>query len=353
MGLMKQWLGRLGAGAGVAGLALTLATPGAAHADLATPKGASAGETTSDGYRAVAVDLRYDYDPGLALSLPRPPALCWWEEWPGTPYGDATDPEDVKDYWFERGGRPTGHAYAGLLSVDSEDEFDRAIDAETRGDDVTWYSMRTNGAPTDLAGRAEVLTKANCTHQNPTRYDGEPVMVTLRWFPAGNPPEPKIDPEVLAEYAYRVMRLEEPTLEWNPKIRVRAGAAMVNLPTWVWVDDTDSVGVRQVQATAGDVTVTVVARTDGIRVSWPDGARSCTSDRATQQWAPGVPESQACTVEFTRTSGDEGIAVRTRSEWRAEWTSNTGDSGDLPGRALGAVTTIRVASSQALVTEVN
>lgn len=82
---------------------------------------------------------------------------------------------------------------------------------------------------------------------------------------------------------------------------------------------------------------------------------TCSADEATQAYSASADESSACTVTFTRPSpkGSGGFDVVTSVGWTASWTSNTGRSEGLPGRTITGNTPIRVAQSQALVTQVD
>lgn len=329
---------------------------GAAVPANAGVEGGGGGESTEDGYRAVAVSVSGDVSTTARARVPLPPALCWWEPWS---QGGAVDPDDaqaVKDYYMEviRPGY-AGHSSAGHLSVASQDEFDRAIARDEVGDGVTWYGLRWRSDLPNDGTQQQVMLDNGCTVANERLYEGQQVAISLQWFPFRQPPEPRIDAETLAEYAYDVMNLQEPTLDWNPRIGSRGNAALLNLPTWVWVDESGAVGDKEVVATAGDVTVRVTAQANGLSVSSPAGAAQCSTEQARRSYGPDVPASSACLLDFTRASYgfDEGFPVRATAAWRAEWTSNVGESGTLPGRTVGAVTSIPVVGSQALVTGVD
>jgi hypothetical protein len=70
--------------------------------------------------------------------------------------------------------------------------------------------------------------------------------------PGQTPPMPRIPPRILAEYAYNHMLIPAPALTTSP-----ANKGWVNLATFVW---TNSPRQRQISATLGNETVTVVAR---------------------------------------------------------------------------------------------
>ncbi|NYG55116.1 hypothetical protein [Nocardioides perillae] len=349
---------RLATAVGAAGVALATA------AALAPPAHAGAGggqgEATDGGYGvgAVSVSVSGDYSPGLRASVPAPPPLCWWE--PVTLLGwqvDPSDPEAVKKYYDEE-MRPwlTGHASAGQAAVDY-DRFAAAIAAVAAGRDITWYSLRINDALRpggDGYQQAAALHAAGCgTGLNPA--PGGLLLETMNWFETGNAPEPVVDPEILAEYAYEVMDLVDPTLDWNPKIGEVGNASLVNLPTWLWVDDEASVGVRTVTASVGAVSATVTARTDGVSITSPAGTTECSADQARTAYSAGASEASACTLTFDRASWGYGggFPVEASTTWQATWTSSTGEGGQLDARSAGETTYVPVAESQSLVTAVD
>jgi len=338
----------------------------------AAPDDGIGGEATPEGYAAVAVDLRGDYDPAKQGSQPRPRPLCWWEEWSET--GDASDPEAVKK-WYEdvylaagddSGLRGEGSSVLTSGNVGGPGVFADAVaaslDKVKYPNGVTWYRLEWNR---DLISGDDwdwQLAEAGCDVERFSYGGMGTVPVTYRWFPTGAPPEPTVDPRSLADYAYRVMDLAGPTLEWNPKIGARQDAALVNLPTWLWADDDTTLvgkdgtpGSKRVVATAGGVQVTVTAETDAVDISSPAGRRSCTVDEVRTTYRSGTDEGGACTLAFNRGSYAyrNGFPVDTSVRWTASWTSNTGDEDTLPSRTVGETTSIRVAQSQALVTAVD
>ena len=349
---------RLGLLAGGAAGALLLGTA-VAPAAHAGGMGGGQGQSTEGGYGASAVSVQVtgDVSTSLRASVPSPPPLCWWEPVQALVPLDASDPEAVKKWWDEE-VRPwlTGHAAAGQVSVDYE-RFEQAIKAAEAGTDVTWYSLKVNEAMRpegDGHQQAAALHAAGCGRGLNMGPTGE-VLVTMDWFPTGDAPEPVVDPEILAEYAYQVMDLVDPTLDWNPKIGEVGNASLVNLPTWLWVDDEASVGVRSVTATAGAVSATVTARTDGVSITSPAGTTECSVAQASTAYGPGASEAEACTLAFDRASWGygAGFPVEASTTWQAEWTSNQGEGGTLEARSAGETTYVPVAESQALVTAVD
>lgn len=345
----------LAAPGAAAGIVVALALP-------ATAGGVSGGtgDDTDGGYGAGAshVTVSGDVSQQLRASVPSPPPLCWWESVSALGWDvDADDPEAVQQYWDEE-VRPwlTGHAAEGAQAV-NYDRFLQAVRAHAQGRDITWYHLRVNDdmrPEGDGYEQAAELSSRGCGSGTQPGREG-PILVTIDWFPTGQQPEPVVDPEILAQYAYEVMDLVSPTLDWNPKIGEVANASLVNLPTWMWVDDLEAVGERSVTASAGPVSATVTANTDGLSVTSPAGTTQCDASQARQAYAGDVAESAGCVLSFGRASWGypAGFPVAASAVWQATWTSNQGEGGELESKTSGATTYIPVAESHALVTAVD
>ena len=339
----RGWVAAVGA------LALsTLALTGGAPATAGS--GGGGGTDTEGGYGVWAVKVTGDVSASLVGSVSRPPPVCWWQ-----PMG-SPDPDDAKGTyeWFSSFLSSLGPSSASggpyyVAASGYPDSFEAAVEADKEEPGVTWYELKS--APgTDM----ETIISSGCSGSVSGPMIGE-VPISFRYFPHRTPPEPVIDEEVLAEYAYDVMDLVAPSLQWNPKIDGRGDAALVNLPTWMWVNDADAVGVREVTASVGGVTVTVTAAPSEMRISSPAGSQDCTTAQARRAYAPGRDESSACTITFSRGSYSSpgGFPVTATVPWTASWQSNTGRGGDLASRTVNETTDIRVAQSEALVTEVD
>lgn len=328
----------------------------------------SGGDTTGGGYgaRAVDVQLSGDYDPGLVSSVPGPPPLCWWEPISTLGWGvDPNDPKAVKDYWFKNVVPNTegSDSAAGRLSVGSDTKFQQAIDAAKNGQKVTWYTLqyddtRVSGGDGSVGAHNKGTAKlraAGCGSGVENGPFGLQVLVTLDFFPTGDPPAPVVDPKTLADYAYRVMDLVKPTLDWNPQVAKLDDATITNFPTWLWTHDQAAVHDRTVTATAGNVSVTVTASTDGLSVTSPAGTTECSADQAATAYARSESQGSACSLTFNRASYGypKGFPVEASTVWDASWTSNTGEGGDLDAKTVGATTYIPVADVQTVDTGVN
>lgn len=291
-------------------------------------------------------------------SIPAPVPLCWW-----VPTDDIDDPHDAEKMkeWFEaykdanRGTWVRAHFF-----YPSDDVFDAAVAADEQGDGVTWYKMKTRSDVGTDAVAMQELIDAGCTTSR-ANDNGYPLLETATWRPYGVTPPPRIEAEVLAQYAADVLDILEPTIQWNPRITDLNGATMVNLPTWAWVDRPGSLGERTATASIPGLSATVVASSGGLSISAPGGVMSpsyvsCTRQQALTVFSPGTDPSSACVFEFTRASHSSAggtFSLEASADWGVEWTASNGESGTLDDRTLTASTQIRVAGSQALVTQVD
>ncbi|GGD24109.1 hypothetical protein GCM10007231_24050 [Nocardioides daphniae] len=338
---------------GVGVTAWLLASPGAAHADISSPEGAAGGGETPGGYSAYAVRLEGDYSVSLAGRVSLPAPRCWWTE---VEAPDPNNAEGVRD-WFAAYLSSHGPSSAGggayvQASARHPEAFDAAVDADREGAGVTWYKLEYDRSmtPAELVG-------AGCTDwavQGGAMVGDVPIM--YNYFPFQTPRPPVVDVRVLAEYAYEVMNLVSPELDWNPKIAGRNNAALINLPTWMWVRDAEAVDTREVTASVGTVSVTVTAEPGTMLVRSEAGSASCDASQATTSYRAGRDESSACTVSFSKESyGVEGgFAVVAEVPWTASWRSGAegGALGPRP-RWVRETTSVPVSGSQALVTQVN
>jgi hypothetical protein len=348
-------------GAVAAGLA-TLATLTAAPAYAF-----SGGGTTNDnGYGArVEVHLSGDVSHGLVASVPGPPPMCWFENLSTTLLDtdkvDTSDPAAVKKYYNEE-VRPwlTGHAAVGQLSMPDGDYFNSIIKQVAAGKDMTFYSLQTREdaisakpGSAAYAGQVHAVGKA-C---GAPVVDGPYGPLTVGWqaFPTGQEPPPAVAPEDLAAYAYEVMDLRRPALEWNPRLASADDATLVNLPTWLWTRDPAAVEERQVTAEAAGISVTVTAEPGGMTVTSPVAGTECTAEQARTAYAPGVDEASACVLTFPSGSlgYGAGFPVQSVTGWQASWTSNAGAGGDLEPKTRSASTTIPVIEVQSRVSSVS
>ena len=149
----------------------------------------------------------------------------------------------------------------------------------------------------------------------------------------GEPPAPLIDGGTLARAAWDAVTIPQPGVETNPKLG-DSGATLVGMDTWVWATEETPAKVTAT-ATAGPVTATVTAVSDGLRLSAPDSVPDCHGFGTA--WSEGAGEgSSDCTIEFTRSSAHLGgtTPLDISVGYSVSYTATDGASGD-----LGAVTT--------------
>jgi len=324
------------------------------------------GDTTDGGYGArVEVHLSGDVSQAHVASVPGPPPMCWWENLSNTMLDsekvDTSDPKAVQKY-YDEDVRPwlTGHAATGVLAMPSFEQFQDAIRRKKAGEDITWYALQIRegsigGDYEDEAYAGNVRDMASACGTEARNGPYGPVLLSWQAFPTGNPPAPAVDPEDLAEYAYEVMDLKRPTLDWNPHLASADDATLVNLPTWLWTEDPAAVEERQVTAEAAGISVTVTAQPNGMTVSTPVGGTDCSAAQARTAYAPGVDQSSACVYTFPIGSFAYagGFPVDATTGWQATWTSNVGEGGDLEAKVMNATTNIPVIEVQSRVSNIS
>ena len=338
---------------------MTVSAGGIAHAG-------NGGSQTDTGYGArVQVQLSGDVSRSAVASIPGPPPMCWWEDLSTTMLDDekvdTSDPAAVQKY-YEEEVRPwlTGHAGVGQLSMPSSDYFKDVNKLVKAGQDMTFYALQTaesaiEGSYEDPGYDAQVRAVGQAC--GAPVVDGPYGAMTVGWqaFPTGQQPPPAVSPEDLAAYAYEVMDLKRPGLEWNPHLASAGDATLVNLPTWLWTRDPAAVEERQVTAEAAGVSVTVTAQPSGMTITSPVGGTECTAEQARTAYAPGVDEASACVFTFPMASirYEGGFPVESTTGWQATWTSNAGPGGDLEPKTMSAVTDIPVIEVQSRVSDVS
>jgi hypothetical protein len=169
--------------------------------------------------------------------------------------------------------------------------------------------------------------------------------------PAPGPPPPA--PAQLAATARQVMQLPFPDVRHNP-----TDAGLVNLATWLWLDDSS----WQVQSNALSLrgtTVTVVAKPT--RVEWVtgDGTRvSCAGQgRPYDESVPADRQSTYCSHTYRRSSAGQpnsAYAGSATASWEIRWVGSAPggavQQGVLPPLELTTPFSLRVQEVQDLVT---
>jgi hypothetical protein len=156
---------------------------------------------------------------------------------------------------------------------------------------------------------------------------------------ADTPTEPAVPVEDIAQVALDSLRVPLPSAGLNP-----SGRQVVNVPTWLWVENWESISRT---ATVAGVSATVTATP--VRQRWSFGLDGGTVTCA----GPGVPYDASlpervqrtdCALAFRRSSaGQQGgaFAVTVTVDWAVTWTSTVpgrgGGLGELSSTATQAV----------------
>jgi hypothetical protein len=173
---------------------------------------------------------------------------------------------------------------------------------------------------------------------------------TTEWITqaAGKQAAPGVDPQLLAIQAERSLRLPDPQVHFSPD-----GAAVVNLPTWLWV--VASIWhPESVNASAGGVTATAVATPVSVTWTMGDGTTVICDGPGVPYVPTDAPDAQTTNCEHTYLESsvnqpspdghpnDESFTVTATVNWSVSW-SAVGAPG---GGALPSLTTASTSSER-------
>jgi hypothetical protein len=169
---------------------------------------------------------------------------------------------------------------------------------------------------------------------------------------------PPVDPHALALEALKSLRLPAPTAHFDPAV-----TSVVNLPTWLWIDN-DIWHPQSVTATAGAVSATAVATPVSVTWSMGDGGVvTCAGPGlpfvATE--AQGGPGS-ACTYTYSESSAgqpspdgnpdDGAFNVQATVAWSVSWSARGAvGGGSLPGLFSSTPYRLRVEQIESINSE--
>jgi hypothetical protein len=169
---------------------------------------------------------------------------------------------------------------------------------------------------------------------------------------------PQVDPHALALEALKSLRLPAPTVHFDP-----AGTSVVNLPTWLWIDN-DIWRTQSVTATAGTVSATAVATPVSVTWSMGDGGVvTCGGPglpfvASEAQGGPGSP----CTYTYSESSAgqpspdgnpdDGAFSVQATVAWSVSWSAQGAvGGGALPSLYTSASYRLRVEQIESINSE--
>lgn len=173
--------------------------------------------------------------------------------------------------------------------------------------------------------------------------------------PAAPPPP---DPADLAQQAYQEFDLPYPTPHFGPDEALVA----VKVPVWLWVDP---IQLAPVTVTAGGVSVTATPTLKSVTWSMGEPANpnrprvmaksvTCTGSSmfaaAPESVAPSVKPPCGYTFQWRslndRTAGTGTWAVTASANWVVDWTSNTGEGGQIVAQPVNSVQQLEVGEWQ-------
>lgn len=333
----------------LASLAIILLTPQGAHAGggfggeepdvLAPPAatgGAGNGAVHAGATTPVTIDTGGATTTGTPFSSTRRvevPRRCW--------YGAGRTGQEYYDHWHAQDSPYWSRGdHANFIDPSLHDGYQEHA-TETTG---RWYEAQCASHVPAAEARAY--------------YDAHPPVYVLPGTPAP-PADEGLDPAFLAQVAFEHMELPTGTIRWNPSLD-GTGATIVNLPTFIWIEN----AATEVQVTASvpGVTSTVTARMTTLHLE-ADGAEDRTCTDTGTPYTPGMRHSD-CSIEFYRSSANQKrdkpgtpdtslptTTLRATATWDATWTSTLDPTTyQLESQPIVTTAEIPVAEIQTIVT---
>ena len=167
-----------------------------------------------------------------------------------------------------------------------------------------------------------------------------------------------VDPAVLARTAFEAMELPKGEIHWNPSLP-GSGATVVNMDTWVWIEDAPTTVSVTAQVLPAGTSATVAATLHLLTLTAP-GADSATCPDTGVAWTKGATET-SCKIVFYRSSANQSLkpgnslptsTLTATGSWTASWESSLapGTWTALSAQDIKTTAEVPVAEIQSLVT---
>lgn len=198
-----------------------------------------------------------------------------------------------------------------------------------------------SGEPAPLYDSTHSSTDGSWQWKTCTDATGNQKMSTV-WIPKANP-------TALVQEAISEQSLPQPKISTSPPL---PSGAVVNLPTWLWLNNADWHPVTATAAVDG-FNVTAVATPVSVIWNMGDGKSvTCTGPgTAYDPTRPDASQHSDCTYAFTRSSVNQpgsAFQVTASVQWRTTWQASDGTNGQLAAITRTATIPISVREIQAV-----
>lgn len=188
--------------------------------------------------------------------------------------------------------------------------------------------------------------------------DGRDCSELIHWVPNGSKPRypQSISPKILAGYAYSEVKIPDTKISLNPD-----GEQTVNLPTWVWLDETKFKPVKVTASLPGTgLWATTTAKPVGLHLDpgTKDADVSPTSGDCPigDDGRIGTPyvkgsgrKSPPCGVTYRRSTANTGAyQLKATLTWQISWEGSGGTGGTLPDGTFDSAVEVDVQEAQAV-----
>ncbi|WP_228454510.1 hypothetical protein, partial [Streptomyces alkaliphilus] len=268
------------------------------------------------------------------------PPACYY-----APLYTPAQMRDKEDHWLHH------------MTVDSPHEEQVKTDTRDRYDDLFGEDGEFPDFHTDRAGEGMFWSRV-INRDHPDRAAQLSCEPRLFWVDFGDPPPPGpgvVDTATLAALAWEYTRVPETEVTLNPE-----GSQVVNLPSWVWLDDGtfEPVTVRAELPDYG-IWAETVATPRSLRLTpgTPDAALHPASGRCEARngrigdpWSPGrTGEEPPCGITYLRSTTGTPHTLGATLVWGVFWTDSLGGGSTLPDGEYDTTLDVTVDEIQAVV----